>query len=88
MKIMIGMASFCDIAEKACKVYRRELFEAEDMDEVKCVFYALEDVMRLWTAASGFDCEDDLILTIERREEEKDGERNENMVKEAKWTWE
>ena len=68
MKIRIGMASLCDIAEKACKVYRQELFEAEDMDEVKCVFYGLEDVMRLWAAASGFDCDDELLLTIEKRE--------------------
>lgn len=70
---MIGMASLADITEKACEVYRRELAEAEDMEEVKCVFYALEDAMRLWTAVSGFDCEDDLLLTIERREEQKDG---------------
>lgn len=78
MKIMIGMASLYDIAEKACKVYRQELAEAEDMDEVKCVFYALEDVMRLWTVASGFDCEDDLLLTIEKREEQRDGSDNRN----------
>lgn len=73
MKIRIGAASLSDITEKACKVYRRELFEAEDMDEVKCVFYALEDVMRLWSVASDFNCDDDLILTIERREEKEDG---------------
>ena len=73
MKIMIGMASLCDIAAKACDVYRKELFEAEDMDEVKCVFYGLEDVMRLWMVVNGFDCEDDLIVTIERREAQEDG---------------
>lgn len=73
MKMMIGMASLADIAEKACKVYRRELAEAEDMEEVECVFYALEDVMRLWTAARGFECDDKLLLTIERREEQEDG---------------
>lgn len=78
MKIMIGMASLCDIAAKACDVYRKELFEAEDMDEVKCVFYGLEDVMRLWMVVSGFDCDDELILTIERREEREDGSDNRN----------
>ena len=70
MKIMIVMASLYDIAEKACKVCRQ--------DDVKCVFYALDDVMRLWTAASGFDCEDGLLLTIEKREEQRDGSDNRN----------
>lgn len=76
-----------ECAKKACKVYRRELAEVEFLNDIQCIGGSLADVVRLWQALyDNFDMDDDLILTIEKREE--DGERNENMVKEAKWTWE
>lgn len=70
MKIMIGMASLRDICEKACKAYRRELFDAMDMVDVRYKFDSLADVMKLWDAVNGFDC-DELLLTIEKRDEER-----------------
>lgn len=73
VKVNIGMASLSDITEKACAAYRHELAEAEDMIDVQCIFDSLADVMKFWDAFGGFDCEDDLILTIERREEQEDG---------------
>ena len=73
-KVEIGMASLSDIAEKACKAYRKELAEVEFLSDIQCIFDSLADVMRLWEAAyDNFDHDDKLILTIERREEEKDG---------------
>lgn len=74
VKVDIGMASLADIAEKACKVYRRELAEAEFLSDIQCIVDSLVDVMRLWEAAyDNFDCDDKLILTIERREVQEDG---------------
>lgn len=67
-KVEIGMASLSDITEKACKGYRQELAEAVDMVDVTYLFDSLADVMKLWDAVSGFDCDDELRLTIERRE--------------------
>lgn len=74
VKVDIGTASLADIAEKACKAYRKELAEAEFYCDIDCIFKSLADVMRLWEAAyDNFDCDDELILTIERREEREDG---------------
>ena len=74
VKVNIGTASLADIAEKACKAYRKELAEAEFLSDIQCIFDSLADVMRLWEAAyDNFDCDDKLILTLERLEEEKDG---------------
>lgn len=78
MKIRIGMASLADIIEKACGVYRKDLAEAEDMSDVSYIFESLADVMKLWDAVSGFDCDDELLLTLERREEQEDGSDNRN----------
>lgn len=74
VKVEIGMASLADIAETACKVYRRELSEVEFLNDIKYISDSLVDVVRLWEALyDNFDVDDELILTIERREEEKDG---------------
>lgn len=74
VKVNIGTASLSDITEKACAVYRHELAEAEFLSDIQCIFDSLADVMRLWEAAyDNFDCDDELILTLERRKEEKDG---------------
>lgn len=78
VKVEIGMASLADIAEKACKAYRKELAEAEDMLDVKCIFESLADVVRLWEAVDNFDCDDELVLTLERREEKGDGTDHED----------
>ena len=79
VKVEIGTASLADIAEKACKAYRKELAEAEFFSDIHCIFDSLADVMRLWEAVyDNFDCDDELILTLERREEEKDGSDNRN----------
>ena len=76
VKVEIGTASLADIAEKACKTYRKELAEAEFLSDIQCIFDSLADVMRLWEAVyDNFDCDDELILTIERREKQKDDER-------------
>lgn len=78
-KVEIGTASLADIAEKACKAYRKELAEAEFFSDIHCIFESLADVMRLWEAAyDNFDCDDELILTIEKREEKEDGSDNRN----------
>lgn len=73
VKVELGMASLSDICEKACKIYRQELVEAEFMVDVRYIFDSLADVMKIWDATNGFDCEAELVLTIEKREEEKDG---------------
>lgn len=79
VKVDIGTASLADIAEKACKAYRKELAEAEFLSDIQCIFDSLADVMRLWEAAyDNFDCDDELILTLERREEKEDGSDNRN----------
>lgn len=71
VKVDIGTASLADIAEKACKAYRKELAEAEFLSDIQCIFDSLADVMRLWEAVyDNFDCDDKLILTIKRRDEE------------------
>lgn len=51
VKVDIGTASLADIAEKACKAYRKELAEAEFYCDIDCIFKSLADVMRLWEAA-------------------------------------
>lgn len=72
VKVDIGTASLADIAEKACKAYRKELAEAEFFSDIQCISDSLADVMRLWEAAyDNFDCDDELILTIEKREEQE-----------------
>ena len=74
VKVEIGMASLADIAEKACGVYRKDLAEVEFFSDIQCIFDSLADVMRLWEAVyDNFDVDDELILTIERREEQEDG---------------
>lgn len=74
VKVEIGMASLADIAEKACKVYRRELAKVEFLNDIQCIGGSFADVVRLWEALyDNFDCDDDLILTIERREVQEDG---------------
>lgn len=74
VNVEISASSLSAIIEKACDVYRKELFEAEDMDEVKRVFYGLDDVIRLWEAFDdNFDCDEELLLTLERREVQEDG---------------
>lgn len=76
VKVNIGTASLADIAEKACKAYRKELAEAEFLSDIQCIFDSLADVMRLWEAVDdNFDCDDELLLTIERREVKDDDER-------------
>lgn len=76
VKVDIGTASLADIAEKACKAYRTELAEAEFFSDIQCISDSLADVMRLWEAIyDNFDCDDELILTIERREVKEDDER-------------
>lgn len=77
VKVEIGMASFSDIAEKACEVYRRELAEVEFLNDIQCIFESLADVVRLWEALyDNFDVDDELLLTIEKREEQGDGTDN------------
>lgn len=79
VKVEIGMTSLRDIIEKAYKLYTRKLADAEDMYGAKFLMDILDDVIRLWEALyDNFDCDDELILTIERREEEKDGSDNRN----------
>lgn len=75
-KIEISASSLYDIAEKACKAYRQELAEAEFYCDIERIYKSLVDVMKLWDAANDFDCENELILTIEKREEQADGEYN------------
>ena len=73
-KVEIGAAALMDIAEKACKAYRQELAEAEFFSDILCIFESLAEVMRLWEATEdNFDCDDELLLTIEKREEKEDG---------------
>ncbi len=72
-KVEIGWAALSDILESACELYRQKLAEADDMYEVKPLSESLEDVIRFWQAADNFDVDDELILTIEKREE-KDGD--------------
>jgi hypothetical protein len=74
MKIRIGTASLYDIAEKACKTYRAELAEAEFYCDIDCIFKSLADVMKLWDAINDFDCEDELVLTIEKQNEQEEQE--------------
>ena len=67
VKVDIGTASLADIAEKACKAYRKELAEAEFFSDIQCIFDSLADVMRLWKAAyDNFECDDELVLTLEK----------------------
>lgn len=71
VKVEISASSLYDIAEKACKTYRKELAEAEFYCDIDCIFKSLADVMKLWDAANDFDCDNELILTIKRRDEEE-----------------
>lgn len=73
VKVEISVSSLYDIAEKACKAYKKELAEAEFYCDIDCIFKSLADVMKLWDAVNDFDCDDEIILTIERREEQEDG---------------
>ena len=74
VKVDIGTASLADIAEKACKAYRKELAEAEFLSDIQCIFESLAEVMRLWEATEdNFDCDDELVLTLETREVKDDG---------------
>lgn len=73
MKIRIGMAALSGICETACKAYRQELVAAEFFCDIKYIFDSLANVMRLWEAVfDNFDVDDELVLTIERREEQDD----------------
>lgn len=78
VKVEIGTASLADIAEKACKVYRKELAEAEFYCDIECIYKSLVDVMKLWDVVNDFDLDDELILTLEKREEQEDGSDNRN----------
>lgn len=71
VNVEISVSSLYDIAEKACKAYRKELAEAEFYCDIDCIFKSLADVMKLWDAVNDFDCDDELILTIKRRDEEE-----------------
>lgn len=73
MKIRIGVASLYDIAEKACKVYRKELAEAEFFCDIECIYKSLADVMKLWDVVNDFDLDDEIVLTLEKREEREYG---------------
>lgn len=74
MKMRIRMASLVDIAEKACSVYRKDLAEVECLRDIQCIFESLSNAIRLWEAVEDdFDYDDELVLTLTRREEEKDG---------------
>lgn len=73
VKVEIGMASLSDIAERACEAYRKDLAEAKDMLAVRSIFESLADVVRLWEAVDNFECDDEFLLTIEKREEQEDG---------------
>lgn len=74
VKVEISVSSLYDIAEQACKTYRKELAEAEFYCDIDCIFKSLADVMRLWEAAyDNFDCDDELVLTLETREVKDDG---------------
>lgn len=72
-KVEIGMASLADIAETACKAYRKELAQAEFLSDIECISERLADVISLWNAANDFGYDDELILTLEKREEQEDG---------------
>lgn len=72
VKVEIREASLRDICEKACKTYRQELAEAEFFSDIQYIFDSLSDVIRLWEAGDNFDLDDELILTIEKRED-RDG---------------
>ena len=70
VNVEISVSSLYDISEKACKAYRKELAKVEFLSDIQCIFDSLADVMRLWEAAyNNFDRDDELILTLERREE-------------------
>ena len=72
VKVEIGAAALMDIAEKACKAYRQELAEAEFYCDIHCIVESLAEVMRLWEAAyDNFDCDDELVLTLETREKQE-----------------
>lgn len=74
VKVDIGMASLRDICEKVCEVYRKDIAEAEFLSDIQCIFDSLADVLRLWGAIDdNFDLDDELILTLEKREEQEDG---------------
>ena len=73
VNVEISVSSLYDIAEKACKAYRKELAEAEFYCDIDCIFKSLADVMKLWDAVNDFDCDDELLLTLEKREEQEDG---------------
>lgn len=71
-KVEIGTASLRDICEKACGVYRKDLAEAEFFNDIHYIFESLADVVRLWEAIDdNFDLDDDLLLMIEKREEQE-----------------
>ncbi len=72
-KVEIAWDSLSEIIVSACKLYRQKLAEVDDMYEVKRLSENLLDVARLWDAVDNFDDEDELLLTIERREEQEDG---------------
>jgi hypothetical protein len=72
-KAEIACDSLSEIIVSACKLYRQKLAEVDDMYEVKRLSENLLDVARLWDAVDNFDDEDELLLTIERREEQEDG---------------
>ena len=74
VNVEISVSSLYDIAEKACKAYRKELAEAEFYCDIDCIFKSLADVMKLWGAIDdNFDLDDELLLTLEKREEQEDG---------------
>lgn len=70
-KVEIRCAALSDIIESACKLYRQRLAESDDMDKIKSIIERLVDVMLLWEAADNFDVDDELLLTIEKRDEER-----------------
>ena len=77
VNVEISASSLYDIIETACKAYRQDLAEAEFFNNIQCIFESLADVIRLWEATDdNFDLDDELLLIIEKREEQEDGTDN------------
>lgn len=73
VKVEIGMVWLDDIVEKACGVYRKDLAKADYPSDIKHIFECLSHVMRLWgVVEDNFDYDDELLLTLERREVKDD----------------
>lgn len=68
-KVEIEAAMLIDICEKACETHKQALMELDNLYDIKSVVGCLVDVVRLWKALyDNFDVDDELVLTIEKRE--------------------